>query len=171
MINVRDLIPRNRSGSGSPAVYREADPFMALHREVNRLFDDLFRGFDVRDFGRLPEAVTGWSAGWPKLEVSEAEKELRITAEMPGLEEKDVEVLLDDGMLTLRGEKKSEIEDTGRQFSERFYGRFERQIALGPEIEQDKVAAAFKNGVLTITVPKTERAQSKARRIAIGTSK
>lgn len=171
MINVRDLIPRNRSASGSPTVYRETDPFMALQREVNRLFDDMFRGFDAPGFGRLPAAVTGWSAGWPNLEVSETEKELRVTAEMPGLEEKDVEVLLDDGMLTLRGEKKSETEDKSRQFSERSYGRFERQIALGPEVEQDKVAATFKNGVLTITLPKSERAQSKGRRIAISTGK
>jgi HSP20 family protein len=171
MINVHDLIPRNRSASGSPTVYRETDPFMALQREVNRLFDDMFRGFDAPGLGRLPAAATGWSAGWPNFEVSETEKELRVTAEMPGLEEKDVEVLLDDGMLTLRGEKKSETEDKGRQFSERFYGRFERQIALGPEVEQDNVAATFKNGVLTITLPKSERAQSKARRIAISTGK
>ena len=168
MINVRDLIPKNRSASGSPTVYREADPFMSLQREVNRLFDDIFRGFDARTFGRLPAAVTGWTAGWPNLEVSESEKEVRVTAEMPGLEEKDVEILLDDGVLTLRGEKKAETEDKGRHFSECFYGRFQRQIALSPEIEQDKVAASFKNGVLTITLPKTERAQSKARRIAIG---
>jgi HSP20 family protein len=171
MINVRDLIPRNRSSVGSPTVYREGDPFMALQREVNRLFDDVFRGFDVPTFGRSPAAVTGWSAGWPNLEVSETEKELRITAEMPGLDEKDVEVLLDDGMLTLRGEKKSETEDKSRHFSERFYGRFERQIALGPEVEQNKVEATFKNGVLAITLPKSERAQSKARRIAISTAK
>jgi HSP20 family protein len=171
MVNVRDLIPGNRSPSGSPALYRETDPFMALHREVNRLFDDMFRGFDAPTFGRLPSAVTGWSASWPNLEVSETEREVRVTAELPGLEEKDVEILLDDGMLTLRGEKKSETEDKSRQLSERFYGRFERQIALGPEVEQDKVAATFKNGVLTITLPKSERAQSKARRIAISTGK
>ena len=171
MINIRDLIPRNRSSSGSPTVYREGDPFTALQREVNRLFDDMFRGFDVPTFGRPPATVTGWSAGWPNLEVSETEKELRITAEMPGLDEKDVEVSLDDGMLTLRGEKKAETEDKSRHFSERFYGRFERQIALGPEVEQDKVAATFKNGVLAITLPKSERAQNKARRIAISTAK
>jgi HSP20 family protein len=171
MVNVRDLIPGNRSASGSPVLYRETDPFMALHREVNRLFDDIFRGFDAPRFGRLPGAVTGWSAGWPNLEVSETENEVRVTAELPGLEEKDVEILLNDGMLTLRGEKKSETEDKSRQFSERFYGRFERQMALGPEVEQDKVAASFKNGVLTITLPKSERAQSKARRIAISTGK
>jgi HSP20 family protein len=70
-------------------------------------------------------------------------------------------------VLTLRGEKKSETEDKERQFSERFYGRFERQISVGPDIEQDKVNASFKNGVLNVILPKTERAQSKAKRIAI----
>lgn len=78
-----------------------------------------------------------------------------------------IEVLLDDGVLTLRGEKRSETEDKDRQFSERFYGRFERRIPLGYEVEEDKVAAAFKNGVLTVTLPKSPNAQSKVKRIAI----
>ena len=70
-------------------------------------------------------------------------------------------------MLTLRGEKRSETEDKDKQFSERFYGRFERRIPLGLEIEEDKVSAEFRNGVLTVTLPKTERARARARRIAI----
>ncbi|RUX45756.1 Hsp20/alpha crystallin family protein, partial [Mesorhizobium sp. M7A.F.Ca.US.014.04.1.1] len=78
-----------------------------------------------------------------------------------------IEVLLDNGALKLKGEKRSETEDKDRQFSERFYGRFERLIPLGYEVEEDKVNAAFKNGVLTVTLPKTERAQAKAKRIAI----
>ncbi|TIM19556.1 MAG: Hsp20/alpha crystallin family protein, partial [Mesorhizobium sp.] len=72
-----------------------------------------------------------------------------------------------NGALKLKGEKRSETEDKDRQFSERFYGRFERLIPLGYEVEEDKVNAAFKNGVLTVTLPKTERAQAKAKRIAI----
>ena len=79
--------------------------------------------------------------GWPSVEVSDGEKEIRVTAEVPGMEEKDIEVLLDDGMLTLRGEKRSETQDEKRQFSERFYGRFERRIPIGTEIEEDKIAA------------------------------
>lgn len=163
-MSVRDLIPWGRNET--PTLYRddERDPFLSLHREVNRVFDDVFRGFDMRlpTFGRSPSA-----AGWPSVEVSDGEKEIRITAEIPGMDEKDVEVLLDDGVLTLRGEKRSETEDKDRQFSERFYGRFERRIPLGSELEEDKVNAAFKNGVLTVTLPKTQRAQSKAKRIAI----
>jgi HSP20 family protein len=93
-----------------------------------------------------------------------------VIAEVPGLEEKDVEVMLDDGVLTLRGERKSETEDKDRQFSERYYGRFERRLALGHEVEEDKVAATFKNGVLLVTLPKTAKAQASAKRIAINTN-
>ena len=168
-MGVRDLIPWGRAESSqAPTLYRDDDrnPFLSLHREVNRLFDDVFRGFDSRlpALGRLSSFGGG---GWPSVEVSDGEKEIRVTAEVPGLEEKDVEVLLEDGVLTLKGEKRSETEDKDRQFSERFYGRFERRIPLGYEVEDDKVSADFKNGVLTVTLPKTEKAQAKAKRIAI----
>ncbi len=165
-MSVRDLIPFGRSNNQTPSVYRdvEQNPFLSLHREVNRLFDDVFRGFELPStLGRF----SGLGTSWPNMEISNADKEIRISAEVPGLEEKDIELLLEDGVLTLRGEKKSGTEDKERQFSERFYGRFERQIAVGPDIQQDKVTASFKNGVLTVTLPKTERAQSKAKRIAI----
>jgi HSP20 family protein len=166
-MNMRDLIPWGRGSSTAPSVYRELqqNPFLALHREVNRLFDDMLRGFDAPapSFGRL----SSWNGSWPSVEVSETDKELRLVAEMPGLDQKDVEVLLEDGVLILRGEKRAETEDKDRQFSERFYGRFERRIPLGSEIEEDKVTAAFNNGVLTVTLPKSEKAQTKAKRIAI----
>ena len=171
-MNVRDLIPWSRAESKSPALYRDADPFMALHREVNRLFDDVFRSFDsfgMERFQGLASSRTSWA--WPNVEVSETDREIRVTAELPGLEEKDVEVLLDGDVVNLRGEKRSETEDKDRQFSERYYGQFERRIALGTEVEEDKVEARFKNGVLTVTMPKTERAQSKGKRIAINDKK
>ena len=90
-----------------------------------------------------------------------------MTAEIPGLEVKDIDVLLNDGVLTLKGEKRSETEDKEKQFSERFYGRFERRIPLGVEVEEDKVDARFKNGVLSIVLPKSAKAQSEVKRIAI----
>ncbi|MGX8008270.1 Hsp20/alpha crystallin family protein [Mesorhizobium sp. ORM8.1] len=165
---MRDLIPWAREGNKVPGLYRDGDrdPFVALHREMNRLFDDAFRDFGSRmpSFGDY----FGGRAGWPSVEISDTDSEVRITAEMPGMEEKDVELMLDDGVLTLRGEKKSQSEDKDRQFSEHFYGRFERRIPLGTEIEEDKVRADFHNGVLTVTLPKTQRAQAKARRIPVG---
>ena len=167
-MSIRDLVPWNRdNGNRAPAVFRDSDrdPFLSLHREMNRLFDDVFRGFD----SRLPTFArsSSFGGGWPSVEIADGEKEIRVTAEVPGLEEKDIEVLLEDGVLTLKGEKRSETEDKDKRFSERFYGRFERRIPLGLEIEDDKVSADFHNGVLTVTLPKTERAQTKAKRIAI----
>lgn len=166
-MNVRDLIPWGRGNSQAPTIYREenGNPFLSLHREINRVFDDMFRDFD----GRFPTAgsLSSFNVGWPSLEISETDKELKVSAEMPGLEEKDVEVLLDDGVLTVRGEKKSESHDKDRHFSEHYYGRFERRIPIDREIKEEEVSASFKNGVLTITLPKTEQAQSQVKRIAI----
>lgn len=166
-MSVRDLIPWGRSGNQTPAVFRDDDrnPFLSLHREVNRLFDDVFRSFE----SRLPAfgALSSFGGGWPNVEISETDKEIKVTAEVPGLDENDVEVLLDGGVLTLRGEKRSETEDRDRQFSERFYGRFERRIPLGVEVEEDAVDARFRNGVLSIVLPKSARAQSQVKRIAI----
>ncbi|WP_117191966.1 Hsp20/alpha crystallin family protein [Rhizobium terrae] len=167
-MSVRDLIPWNRNnGNQFPSLLRDGDrdPFVSLHREVNRLFDDVFRGFGS---GLAPLARTSaFRAGWPNVEISDTDKEIEVTAEVPGLEEKDIEVLLNDGVLTLRGEKRSENEDKDRQFSERYYGRFERRIPLGIEVKEDQVDARFKNGVLTVTLPKSEKAQSQVKRIAI----
>lgn len=167
-MSVRDLIPWGRNnGSTTPSIFRndDRDPFLSLHREVNRLFDDAFRSFGAG----LPSlgSFSSFGGNWPSVEISDGEKEIKVTAEVPGLEEKDIEVLLDDGVLTLRGEKRSEAEDENRQFSERFYGRFERRIPLGYEVQEDKVDARFRNGVLTVSLPKSERAQSQVRRIAI----
>jgi HSP20 family protein len=164
---IRDLIPW--SGRGRELSTRsgeETNPFLTLHREMNRLFDDAFRGFDLARLGsgRVLDVATGW----PNIEVSETDKDVKVTAELPGLEEKDVEVELVNGVLAIRGEKKIETEDADRLFSERYYGRFERRIPVD-EVESDKVAASFKNGVLTVTLPKSPAAQQKVKRIAINT--
>jgi HSP20 family protein len=164
---MRDLIPWARNRDVMPDFWHDErmSPFLTLHREMNRLMDDVFRNFtsSPHAWHRMDLAGTAW----PKIEVAETEKQITVSAEIPGMEEKDVELLLKDGNLMVRGETKSETEDKGRQWSERFYGRFERQIPVGLDIDEDKVAASFKNGVLTIVCPKTERAQEKAKRIAI----
>ena len=167
-MSVRDLLPWSRgNGNQVPSLFRdgERDPFLSLHRQVNRLFDDVLRGFD----SRLPSlgGVSAPGAAWPSVEISSGDKEIKVTAELPGLEQKDIEVLLDDGVLTLRGEKRSETDDKDRQFSERYYGRFERRIPVGYEVKEDEVEARFRNGVLTVTLPKSEKAQSQVKRIDI----
>uniref|UniRef100_E6VGQ5 Heat shock protein Hsp20 n=1 Tax=Rhodopseudomonas palustris (strain DX-1) TaxID=652103 RepID=E6VGQ5_RHOPX len=162
-MNMRDIIPWGRSHQPAPRPF-EADPFLSLHREMNRLFDDVFRGFDLPT--RIGSAAP-FGAGWPKLEIAEDDKQLTIAAEVPGLDENDIEVLLDDGVLTIRGEKTSSTEAKDKQFSEHFYGKFERRIPLDAMVADDQVNASFKNGVLTITLPKVETPPSTAKRIEI----
>ena len=163
---VRDLIPWGHSGSSAPTRYGEgADPFVTLRREMDRLFDDAFRSFGVPSLG------FGRDEGWPSVEVSETDKDVKVTAELAGLDEKDVEVLLAEGVLTIRGEKKSETEDKGRHFSERYYGHFERRVALPTEVDEDKIQASFKNGVVTVTMPKSAKAQERVKRIPLSKGK
>lgn len=162
-MSMRDLIPWNRSRGVSVQRGEEGTPFLTLHREMNRLFDDVFRGFDLSPF-RFDRVFDRGS--WPSIEVSENDKEVRVTAELPGLEEKDVEVQLSNGALVIRGEKKTETEDNDRLFTERFYGRFERRIPVD-DIDEDKVNASFRNGELVITLPRSAEAQRNVKRIAI----
>ena len=161
---MKDLIPWNNRGRevGMP---RETGvhPLFTLHREMNRMFDDVFRGFDLAPFapGRALEGLA-----CPQIDIDETDNEVRITAELPGLDEKDVSLEIANGVLSISGEKKSESEDKDRRFSERYYGRFERRIPL-EDVDEDKASAAFKNGVLTITLPKSISAKAHVRRIAI----
>ncbi len=162
-MSMRDLIPWDRNRNlPSSSTGDNANPFLALHREMNRIFDDFARGFDLPASGGWPG---GWSGGWPHVEVSETDDNVKVVAEVPGLVEKDIEVTLQNGTLTLRGEKKSE--NQGAVYSERWQGRFERSMQLGPDVDPDRVNAAFKNGVLTITVPKRPEAQRQLKRIPI----
>jgi HSP20 family protein len=160
---MRDLIPWSRGRNVS--VRGEDNPFLSLHREMNRLFDDAFRDFGLTSFGSagMLDRITG---NWPSVELSETDKEIKVTAELAGLDEKDVHVELTNGVLAISGEKKTETEDKDRLFSERYYGRFERRVPV-EDVDQDKVSAAFKNGVLTVTMAKLPQAQSKVKRIAI----
>jgi HSP20 family protein len=161
MMTMRDLIPwgRNRNLPAARET-RQAGPFGAVHREMNRLFDDFFDGFNWRS--GMPSL---WSLGWPQVEVSDGDNEVRIVAELPGLEEKDVELTLQDGTLTIRGEKKAE--SNGAAYSERWHGRFSRSLELGTDIDPDKVKAEFKNGVLTVTAAKLPEAQRRVKRIPV----
>jgi HSP20 family protein len=161
---IKDLIPWNNKGR-EVGFQRGTDihTFFALHREMNRMLDDVFRGFDLAPFGPA-RAMDG--LGWPQIDIDETDKEVRITAELPGLDEKDVTLEFANGVLSISGEKKTESEDKARRFSERYYGRFERRIPL-QDVDEDKVSAAFKKGVLTVTVPKSAEAKSNVRRIAI----
>lgn len=162
---MRDLIPWGRSRA--PARQGEprhdaatVSPFFTLRREMDRLFDDAFRGFGLSALGE-------GGMNWPKVELVDRDKEVRVIAELPGLEEEDVELRVEDNVLILRGEKRTELDDAERQYSERSYGRFERHLALPAEVDDERASATFRNGVLTVTLPKTERARQQTKRIPI----
>jgi HSP20 family protein len=163
----RDLIPRRTRNEVADPM---RDPFFSFRSQMDRLFDDFFS-----DTGRFV-APAGRSffgtANWPSIEVNETDTEYRITAEVPGLEEKDINLSLKDNMLTISGEKRSENQqdDKTRRVSEHFYGRFERTIPFDTEVDADKVAAKFKSGLLTVILPKNPKAQDKGRRIQISSS-
>jgi HSP20 family protein len=163
IMGIRDLVPWSK---GQQVATRQEpfDPFLTLHREMNRLFDDVFRGFG--SMGRVGSPLMEGQFGWPRLELSETEKAVTISAELPGLSEQDVQVEIDNGVLSIRGEKKAERGDQSKFFSERYYGSFERQIPL-EGVEEDKAQAEFKNGVLTVTLPKSEQSNRNVRRISI----
>lgn len=159
---IRDLIPwKNQQLATTGEAY---DPFLTLHREMNRLFDDAFRGFG--SFGRLGSPLMEGQFGWPRIELNETDKAVTVSAELPGLSEKDVQVEIANGVLSIRGEKKSETDNGGR-YSERYYGSFERRIPLDG-IQEDK--ADFRNGVLRVSLPKTEQASQNVKRIEVKTS-
>jgi HSP20 family protein len=159
-MSVGDLIPwRNR---GSVRKAGERDPFFALHDQIDRVFDEFTRGFGLPSFGER-------SVGWPSIDLKEDDKRVCVEAELPGLEKDDIEVLLTDNVLTIRGEKRVEQDDSKRHFSERYFGQFERRIPLGTEVEADKIQASFKNGVLKLEIPKSKQAQERSRRIPINT--
>ena len=158
---ITDLIPWNRSRNMPAPRQSEEHPFFALRREMDRMFDNFFRGFDVPMTG-----TPGWSVGrWPHVEISETDNEVKLVAELPGMEQKDVDLTFHDGMLTLKGEKKAET--NGAAYSERWHGAFERTVQLGPDVDPDKINAEFKNGVLTVTLGKRPEAQRQVKRIAI----
>jgi len=136
------------------------DPFNLLQLEMNELFDTYYRG--TGNFGRR---VVG-SAGW---ELSETDDEVRVKAELPGMDGEDIEVFIDENNLVIRGERKEQKEEKKRNFhvSEMSYGRFSRSIPLPAEVDADQAKTKFKRGVLTLKLPKTDRAREDRKRIPV----
>ena len=141
------------------------DVFSNLHRQIDRVFDEFTHG------DRWPFASTGAGNGklTPRMNVSETDKEIEVTAELPGVEEKNIDVNLVGDMLTIKAEKKSEEETTEADYHlvERSYGKFERSMRLPCEVEAKKVDAKFKNGVLTVKLPKSPEVKAKTQKIQV----
>ena len=145
--------------SGSPFTFAGSDPLWAVSRSMDRVLEDLWRGETASNARFVP-----------RIEVVENENEFVLTAELPGLEEKDFHVEVHGKVVTLRGEKRSERsgESEGRTWSERTFGEFRRVIELPVEVDGDKATAAYKSGVLSVTLPKTSAA--KVRQVPITTA-
>jgi HSP20 family protein len=154
----RSLLPLARTD-----LTRTDDPFTSLQRQMNRLFEDTFS-----NYAPVGRAGTG-AALSPSIDIKETDTAIEVEAELPGVDEKDVQVTLDDGVLTIKGEKKAEKEETkkGYYMSERSYGSFLRSFELPAGIDADKVQATFAKGVLKVALPKPVGAQAKAKKIEI----
>lgn len=144
-------------------------PFYSLQRQMNSLFDDFFTGFDITPRGF---AAGGFGGFMPSIDVKESEKEFTIRAELPGVDEKDIDVTVANDAVTIKGEKKEEKEDKGKNYyyMERSYGSFNRVIPLAAETEAGKAEASFKNGILNITIPKSSSAKAKGTKVPIKTT-
>jgi HSP20 family protein len=150
-----------------------ANPFMTFAREVDQLQQSINQMFQdplaVTTDTFTPSRLMGW---YPAVELAESDKELTMTAELPGVEQGDVHVELDGDVLTLRGEKRSEHIEGDKQkdfyLEERSYGAFRRSFTLPPNVDSEKITAAFNNGVLTLKMPKTNNVKPGAREIVIG---
>jgi HSP20 family protein len=155
LMNLKSLVPfRSRAGLAP----LDANVFGTLHREIDRLFDDF-----SDDFGL--SGNQGTSNLMPSIDVTETDKEIAITVEMPGLERKDVNISLENDVLTIRGEKKMEAEKDDKSknvhLAERSYGVFYRALQLPPGVDPSSVQATMSNGVLKITIPKPARSEAK----------
>jgi len=171
---VHKLAVKDKSGSGGEMVETGRHPFFGLRDEMNRLFDEFFSsgswftprgrgGFELKPLERLEGR---FSALQPHVDVTQSEKDYRISAELPGLTEDDIELTMGDGILTLKGEKREEAErKKGKDvvISERHYGSFSRSFRLPPDADPSKIEAELVKGVLTITLPKTEGAKKPER--------
>lgn len=163
-MRISDLVPWR--GSRAPARREEEDgeSLYDVRREMNRLFDDFFRSADLMAPFERGGSFT------PSINVTESDEAIEVTAELPGMDEDDIDLTLSRQGLTIRGEKREEKEDEGKNYytRERSYGYFRRSVPISiGAIDQDKVEATFDKGILTITLPKQEKAQAVTKRIEV----
>jgi HSP20 family protein len=166
-------LPVKKEG-GTAAAPRPWAPFESLRREIDRLFED-FNGGWRSPFGRsFFDVQPFWSreAAWPAapaVDVAETDKAYEITAELPGIDEKNVEVKFADGVLTIKGEKNEEKEEKKKDYymSERSYGAFQRSFQVPASVDAGKIEASVDKGVLTVKLPKTAEAQQAEKKIPV----
>jgi HSP20 family protein len=166
----------SRRGETRPA---PLDPFQAMRREMDRMFDRFFGGgFGLPSSRRMFEMEPFWRGGEegfnlsaPAIDFAEDENAYHLTAELPGLSEKDINLSLSDDMLTISGEKREERQESEKDknyhYSERRFGSFRRIVQLPQHIDRDKIEASFRNGVLNVTLPKSQDARQRQRKIEV----
>ena len=142
------------------------EPFKSLHQEIDRVFDSFT---EALPWAGRKAGGNGLGRLSPQIDLSETEKTVEVSIELPGVDEKDIDVTVTDDVLTIKGEKKDETEDKGKDYHviERSYGAFQRILALPCEVDADKVDAKFDKGVLKISLPKLPEAISKSHKIKI----
>ena len=142
-----------------------------FHQDIDRLFDHAFRGFDLAPFGFnrpfMPRMTDGIIK--PRLDLSATDKAYTIGVEVPGVDQEDVKLELVNDTLTIRGEKKHEKEENGKNYyrMERSYGAFQRVLSLPDDADQEGVTAIFKNGILSVTIPRIAEQQANVRQIEV----
>lgn len=143
-------------------------PLSRLHSDIDKLFEKFFQGVPFSPFGK-EDGGLGGSLILPHVDIGEGKKDYTIRVEIPGVDEKDIDLTIADGTLLIRGEKRYEKEDQDKQYHrvERSYGAFQRMISLPEDADESKVEAKFKNGLLTVTIPKNPDVKPSGRRIAI----
>ena len=159
----------------APAAAGDWQPLESLRREIDRVFENFHRGAWLSPFSRTAfdlEPFWRRDGSWgtaPAVDIVEKDKTYEITAELPGMDDKNVEIKFADGMLTIKGEKQEEKEERKKDYylHERNYGSFQRMFRVPEGVDADKIAASFKKGVLTVTLPKSPEAQKKEKTIAI----
>ena len=142
---------------------REMD---SLHKEMDRLFEDFWKGSGSHSFMARP-----WNRGelTPRIDETEDEKAFHVKVELPGMDHDNVDITLSGGVLTIRGEKKREEEEKGKDYyrSERSFGSFRRSLPIPVDVDESKIEAKFDKGILLIELPKTREAQEKIKHIEI----
>lgn len=159
---MRNLIPWKWGREIATQRDLEEHPIVSFQRAVNSLFEDFFKGYDL-------STLTTFEQFTPRIDMHEDEKQLKVVAELPGIDEKDIEINVNRNTLTIKGEKKTEKEEAGKEsfYRERSYGSFQRMITIPTDVDTNKIDATIKKGVLTVILPKVPSVTGTQKKITV----